>query len=164
MKTSRSAKFIGTIRDLSETREIETQLRHAEKLKAIGQLTEGIAHDFNNLLTVILGNLRKLESRDDISSAASVPVTAALRATLQAGELAKNLFVFSRQTPLEPKIVDPAAVVSDVIEMLAPIVPPGAPLSPSSKWPGAAMPARRPRTWNRGIRTFCTGRSTAQNR
>lgn len=121
-KTSRSAKFIGTIRDLSETREIETQLRHAEKLKAIGQLTEGIAHDFNNLLTVILGNLRKLESRDDISSAASVPVAATLRATLQAGELAKNLLVFSRQTPLEPKIVDPAAVVSDVIEMLAPIL------------------------------------------
>lgn len=119
MQTSRTVRFIGTIRDLSETREIETQLRHAEKLKAIGQLTEGIAHDFNNLLTVILGNLRKLESRDDVSAAA--PVAAALRATIQAGELAKHLLVFSRQTPLEPKIVDPAAVVSDVIEMLAPI-------------------------------------------
>jgi len=124
MQTSRSVKFIGTIRDLSETREIETQLRHAEKLKAIGQLTEGIAHDFNNLLTIILGNLRKLESRDDVSAAAAVPapVAAALRATIQAGELSKNLLVFSRQTPLEPKIVDPAAVVSDVIEMLTPIL------------------------------------------
>lgn len=70
----------------------------------------------------MLGNLRKLEGRDDISSAASVPVAAALRATLQAGELAKNLLVFSSQTPLEPKIVDPAAVVGDVIEMLAPIL------------------------------------------
>jgi len=122
MKTSRSTKFIGTVRDLSETREIETQLRHAEKLKAIGQMTEGIAHDFNNLLTVILGNLRRLENRDDVSAAASATVVAALRATLQAGELSKHLLVFSRQTPLEPKIVDPAAVVNDVIEMLAPIL------------------------------------------
>lgn len=124
MKTSRTVKLIGTIRDLSETRKIETQLRHAEKLKAIGQLTEGIAHDFNNLLTVILGNLRKLESRDDISAVAATaaPVAAALRATSQAGELSKHLLVFSRQTPLELKIVDPAAVVGDVIEMLAPIL------------------------------------------
>lgn len=122
MHTSRTMRFIGTIRDLSQTREIETQLRHAEKLKAVGQLTEGIAHDFNNLLTVILGNLRKMESRDDISSAALAPVTAALRATTQASELSKHLLVFSRQTPLEPNIVDPAAVVGDVIEMLAPIL------------------------------------------
>lgn len=122
MQTSRSVKFIGTIRDLSETREIEIQLRHAEKLKAVGQLTEGIAHDFNNLLTVILGNLRKMESRDDISSAALAPVAVALRATKQASELSKHLLVFSRQTPLEPNIVDPAAVVGDVIEMLAPIL------------------------------------------
>lgn len=121
-QASRSVKFIGTITDLSKTREIETQLRHAEKLKAIGQLTEGIAHDFNNLLTVILGNLRKLESHGDVSAAESGPTAAALRATAQAGKLSQHLLVFSRQSPLEPKIVDPAAVVGDVIEMLTPIL------------------------------------------
>jgi PAS domain S-box-containing protein len=121
-QASRSVKFIGTVTDLSRTREIETQLRHAEKLKAIGQLTEGIAHDFNNLLSVILVNLRKLESRDDVSIAASSQVSAALNATVKAGELSKHLLVFSHQTPLQPKVVDPAAVVADVIEMLTPIL------------------------------------------
>lgn len=122
MRTFRGVRFIGTIRDLSKTREIETQLRHAEKMKAIGQLTEGIAHDFNNLMTVILGNLRNLESRDDVSAAAMTPVTAALRATRQAGELTQNLLDFSRQTPWEPKLVDLDAAVGDVIEMLTPIL------------------------------------------
>lgn len=122
MQTSRSVRFIGTIRDISKTREIEAQLRHSEKMKAIGQLTEGIAHEFNNLLTVILGNLRNLEGRDDIPAAASKPVAAALRATRQAGDLTQRLLDFSHRTPWQPKRIDPGEAVGDVIEMLTPVL------------------------------------------
>ncbi len=122
METSRNVRFVGTIRDLSRTREIETQLRHSEKMRAIGQLTGGIAHDFNNLLTVILGNLRALENTDGLPAATSTSIAAALRATKQAGDLTRRLLDFSRRTPWEPKLVNPGAAVDDVIEMITPIL------------------------------------------
>ena len=52
--------FNGFCRDLTEKHAAEDQIRHAEKMEAVGQLTGGIAHDFNNILTVITGTIEIL--------------------------------------------------------------------------------------------------------
>jgi signal transduction histidine kinase len=87
-------------------RQAEDQLRQAQKMEAVGQLTSGVAHDFNNLLTVILGNTRLLQkrlanedgdfSREDIAKKIEVIETAARKGA----ELIRRLMIFTRQRPL----------------------------------------------------------------
>jgi len=91
---------------LAERQAVEEQLRQAQKVEAIGQLTGGIAHDFNNLLGVIIGNLDLL-----LDTLRSAPDQAqlgqeALEAALRGAELTKRLLAFARQQPLETRMID----------------------------------------------------------
>src|SRR6266481_1469555 len=87
-------------------KEIERQLRHAQKMESIGQLTGGIAHDFNNLLAVIVANIEALQEMlpddDDQKSLADSCLTTALRGA----ELTRRLLAFARQQPLSVRLVD----------------------------------------------------------
>ncbi len=96
--------FFVLIRDDTERLATEAQLRHAQKMEAIGQLTGGIAHDFNNLLTVIVGSLDML--LDAASRKQKILVEAALRAALRGNELTKRLLAFARQQPLSPQPIN----------------------------------------------------------
>ena len=75
----------------------EDHLRHAQKLKAIGQLTGGIAHDFNNLLAIIIGNLELIEIRaENLSAKDRKSINMALAAATRGAELTQRLLSFSR--------------------------------------------------------------------
>jgi PAS domain S-box-containing protein len=109
--------FTGFIRDISLRTRMEQDLRQAQKMEAIGQLTGGLAHDFNNLLTVIQGNLELLEARLDAPGPREL-VKDALEATELGAQLSRRLLAFGRRQSLDPKPVDVNALVAGMTELL----------------------------------------------
>jgi len=110
--------FIG--RDLTEKQAAEAQLRHAQKMDAVGQLTGGVAHDFNNILTVITGTIGILEE-----AVADQPQLAAIaklidEAAERGANLTKHLLAFARKQPLQPVEVDVNALVLEAAKLLHP--------------------------------------------
>jgi PAS domain S-box-containing protein len=97
-------EFVSVARDITERRQIEEQLRQAQKMEAMGQLTGGIAHDFNNLLTVILGNAEILaeESSDPGLRALALMIE---EAASHGADLTQKLLAFGRRQSLKPEPV-----------------------------------------------------------
>lgn len=95
------------IRDLSEKIFIEEQLRQAQKMEAVGQLTGGLAHDFNNMLQGIMGSLDIIQLRVDEGHTADIGrfVAGALTSANRAAAMTHRLLAFSRQQPLDPRPV-----------------------------------------------------------
>jgi PAS domain S-box-containing protein len=108
--------LLTSARDLTDRERLETQLRQAQKMDAIGQLTGGVAHDFNNLLTIILGNATLLKK-----GAAKDP-TKLLDNILLAGErgsaLTRQLLSLARNRPLTRQVIDLTTHVPKMAEML----------------------------------------------
>jgi len=93
------------IRDLTARQRIEQQLRQAQRMEAIGQLTGGLAHDFNNLLTVIMGNLEMLEQ--GAASEREIALVREARETAEDGaRLVRDLLAFGRRQALQPQLTD----------------------------------------------------------
>ncbi|NIA71444.1 transporter substrate-binding domain-containing protein [Pelagibius litoralis] len=110
--------FVGIQNDITDRVATEDQLRQAQKMEVIGQLTGGVAHDFNNLLTVIVGNLERLEGRiKDSEKSRSLIRHAQEAADLGAG-LTHQLLAFARLQPLSPRAVDLNELVTDLSELL----------------------------------------------
>lgn len=97
------AGYVGSVADVSNLKQAEEalrrseeELRQAQKMETVGQLTDGVAHDFNNLLTIILGNLAMIaeaaEDRDDIAVLSRSATTAAIRGS----DLTQRLLAFAR--------------------------------------------------------------------
>jgi PAS domain S-box-containing protein len=111
--------FTKITRDITQKKAVEEQLRQAQKMEAVGQLTGGIAHDFNNLLTVIMGNLEHLER---VSPPAQQPtqrlIAAALRGASRAAILTDRLLMFSRRHPLAPEVLSVNKLVAGMSDLL----------------------------------------------
>ncbi len=103
--------------DLTEMRRVEAQLRQAQKMEAIGQLTGGVAHDFNNLLTAVIGNLELLQGRLT-DQRLLAHVDAAMRSALRGGQLTQQLLAYARRQNLSPRPVDVNAVIIGMGELL----------------------------------------------
>jgi len=108
--------FIG--RDMTERVTLESQLRQAQKMEAVGQLTGGVAHDFNNILTVIIG-MTELLSDELAGNAALSPIVAAVdEAAPRGAQLTQRMLAFARKQPLHSRDLDLNEVVSRTVKLL----------------------------------------------
>ncbi len=105
-------------RDITERNQIAEQLRQAQKMDAIGQLTGGVAHDFNNLLAIIQGNLEIAREDETLTGPVQKNLSTALRAAHRGAELTHRLLAFSRKQTLTPIVVDLNERIGGVVEML----------------------------------------------
>jgi two-component system, cell cycle sensor histidine kinase and response regulator CckA len=110
--------MMSILRDTTEQKLLEKQLRQAQKMEAIGQLSGGIAHDFNNLLSVIIGYSGVIEESllpDDPLKRKCEEIK---KAGHSAASLTHQLLAFSRQQVLEPKVLDLNSIVLNIEKML----------------------------------------------
>jgi signal transduction histidine kinase len=115
---ARNGGIIGIGADVTEQLRIEEQLRAAQRMEALGQLTGGMAHDFNNYLGVIIGNLDLLKERMSGDAATNRYVDAALDGAMRGAELTQSLLAFSRRKRLDPRLIDLNARVDAVAKLL----------------------------------------------
>ncbi len=110
-------------RDVTKTRLLEEQLRHAQKMEAIGRLAGGVAHDFNNLLTAILG---QLDLCGEHARAEQPALRRGLREirehALRAADLTRQLLLFSRKQVIQPQTLDLNEVVRAVSSLLSRLI------------------------------------------
>lgn len=116
--------FSGIVRDVTERRSLELQLRRSQKLEAVGQLTGGIAHELNNLLTVILASSDLVAASIANGGPPAVGDLEELRAAAKrSAGLIRKLMAFSRQERLSVGAIDLSRVVRETVRMLRPLLP-----------------------------------------
>ncbi len=104
----------------------QEQLRQAQKMEAVGQLTGGIAHDFNNMLSIVIGSLDLLGRRLLPDAARERRyVEAAMEGARRAAQLTQRLLAFSRQQPLQPKPIAVNALIAGILDLLRRSLDPG---------------------------------------
>ena len=108
--------------DVTERRQLEQQLRQAQKMEAIGSLAGGVAHDFNNILAVIVANADLLRTELGEGHPQSSDVDEIESAAQRGAALTRQMLTFSRQQPVAPRALSLNAHVSDLGKMLARIL------------------------------------------
>ncbi|MGE3544562.1 MAG: PAS domain-containing protein, partial [Kofleriaceae bacterium] len=108
----------GALMDVTERRKLEAQLRHAQKMEAMGQLAGGIAHDFNNLLQAIVLDIQLLKNLPALPAKGTEIAKHVSAAVKRAASLTRQLLVFSRREPMQPLRHELDSAVADLARML----------------------------------------------
>lgn len=111
-------RMVGGVTDLSERLQLEEQLRQAQRMDSIGQLTGGVAHDFNNLLTVIQGNAELLAERLIDQPELEALARMIDQASRRGADLTQRLLAFASKQVLEPVAVDINRLVEGMHDLL----------------------------------------------
>ncbi len=118
MRRTAGGYTVGIRTDITEIKQTADDLRHAQKMEAIGQLTGGVAHDFKNLLAVVMGNLELLYAHTESDETLGKFVERAIAASKRGADLTDRLLAFSRKQPLRPVPIIIDQLVHDMQELL----------------------------------------------
>ena len=113
-------RILAVVRDATERKRMEEQLRQSQKMEAVGRLAGGVAHDFNNELGVILGYTELLMRQ--ATEAQRGKLDQILKATERATGLTRQLLAFSRQQIVDQRVMDLNALLSDLEKMLGRLI------------------------------------------
>jgi PAS domain S-box-containing protein len=117
-----ASRIIGMNQDITERKQMEEQLRHSQKMEAIGQLAGGVAHDFNNILTVIYGHCSVLQMKMGMDAPFRADIDQIYAAAERAANLTRSLLAFSRKQIMSPKMVNLNEIVMNVGKLLTRII------------------------------------------
>lgn len=109
---------LAIVRDVTEQKSLQTQVREMQRLESVGRLTGGIAHDFNNLLAVIMGSVELVCERLPKGSETAQIADEALDAVRRGAELVRRLLAFARKQHLEPTAVNLNDRLPGIVPML----------------------------------------------
>lgn len=109
---------LGIVRDLTETKTLEDQVRQMQRLDAVGRLTGGVAHDFNNLLAVVLGSVEMIREQAQDGSETAELADEAMEAAKRGADLVRRLLAFARKMHLDPVAVDLNERLPSVVPLL----------------------------------------------
>jgi PAS domain S-box-containing protein len=115
--------FTGFVRDITERRLLEDELRQAQKMEAVGRLAGGIAHDFNNLLTIIAGRAHFALERLGPGATAQRDLDTIIGAAGRAESLTRQLLAFGRKQVLRVEVLDLGVVVENMRRLLERTIP-----------------------------------------
>ena len=111
-------------RDVTERNRLENELRHAQRMEAVGQLAGGVAHDFNNLLTVIIGYAQLIAAETEEQADLRLYAEQTLEAANRAAALTRQLLAFSRKQVQQPREVVVREVLEEMETMLRRLIGP----------------------------------------
>jgi PAS domain S-box-containing protein len=110
------------LQDITEQSRLESRLRQAQKMEAVGQLAAGIAHDFNNLLTVILGNSSEQLHNSNLEEGMRRALQQVVLASERATTLTRQLLAYSRKQIIQRRAIDLNEAVENNVAMLRRII------------------------------------------
>jgi two-component system cell cycle sensor histidine kinase/response regulator CckA len=114
--------ILALARDITERLNLETQLRHSQKLESVGRLAAGVAHDFNNILTIIEGYTNLLLSDEAFRQDHAEELKQITQATQRAASLTRQLLAFSRRQLMQLASINLNDVLANVSEILQRVI------------------------------------------
>ncbi len=117
-ETDNVAKIIHTCADVTDRRELESQLLQAQKLDSLGTFAGAIAHDFNNILAIIQGYTEQVMSELPPNHQSLQSLDSVMNASARAASLTQRLLAFANKQVIAPKVVSPAILIAGLAPML----------------------------------------------